>query len=320
MANLALILIEIVSATLCFVLLRYMIKPYRATREGRYIGLPLGFGFLGVSYIFMGFALYFESFIFVDEIKWLQLFTQAYAFAFFAATYYFSKKPAKNTRLWWNITYAGLLFAAIVSYLVVFEPPMFELPSYKTVDEYFRLFNIICLAYVSIHILRSHASKPDPKTIWIILSYALLGFGQYSSLIWSLDSSFTAYVGAHLLRLSGLLIFLLWSAKLSTVRVKHTQKERLELRKLTRRDRMKIYGDLLFVLQSESKTGKIVLTRVQQKINVPYDRLKPYIAELKELGLIEDVTTLKLTEKGKLFLREYETVLDSMKRMGLAHR
>jgi uncharacterized membrane protein len=208
MDNAALILVEVVSAILCFVLLRFMIKPYRTTGEGRYLGLPLGFGLLGASYVFMGIAMYFESFSFVEEIKWLQLFTQAYAFAFLAATYYFSKKPAQNTRLWWDITYAALGFAAVVSYLVVFEPPMFGLPSYKTVDEYFRLFNIFCLAYISIHTLRSHASKPDPKTIWIPLSYLLLGFSQYSFLIWSIDSSFAAYFGAHFLRLSGLVILL----------------------------------------------------------------------------------------------------------------
>jgi len=207
MDNLALVFIEVISAVLCFVLLRFMIKPYRTTGEGRYLGLPLGFGFLGVSYIFMGFALYFESFIFVEDLKWLQLFTQAYAFAFLAATYYFSKKPPERTRLWWDITYAGLIFAVVVSYLVVFEPPMFGLPSYKTVDEYFRLFNIVCLAYISIHTLRSHVSQPDPKTIWIPISYLLLGFSQYSSLIWSLDSSFAAYVGAHIIRIAGLLVF-----------------------------------------------------------------------------------------------------------------
>jgi len=208
MENLALILMEAVSAMLCFVLLRFMIKPYRVTGEGRYLGLPLGFAFLGVSYIFMGFALYFESFLFVDYIKWLQLFTQAYAFAFLAATYYFSKKPSERSRLWWDITYAALGFAAVVSYLVVFEPPMFGLPSYKTVDEYFRLFNMICLAYISVHTLRSHTSRPDPKTIWIPLGFLLLCFGQYSSLIWSIDSSFAAHVGAHFLRLLGLLVFL----------------------------------------------------------------------------------------------------------------
>jgi len=208
MDNPALIVAEVVSAILCFILVRFMMKPYRYMGESRYIGLPLGFAFLGVSYIFLGLAMFFESFLFVEEMKWMQLFTQAYAFAFLAVTYYFSKREFERRRLWWEITFAGLVFAAVVSYILVFEPPMFGLPSYKTVDEYFRLFNIICLAYITVHTLRSHAARPDSKTIWIPLSYLLLGFGQYSSLIWSLDSSFSAFVGAHFLRLAGLLVFL----------------------------------------------------------------------------------------------------------------
>ena len=91
------------------------------------------------------------------------------------------------------------------------------------------------------------------------------------------------------------------------------------MRKLPRRDKLKIYGDLLSILYSESKKEKVVLTHVQLKSNVPFDRLKTYIAELKELCLIQDETSLKLTDKGKQYLREYETVLDFMKRMGLAY-
>jgi predicted transcriptional regulator len=92
------------------------------------------------------------------------------------------------------------------------------------------------------------------------------------------------------------------------------------MRKLPRRDKLKIYGDLLFILYSESKKEKVILTHVQLKTNVPFDRLKIYVAELKELGLIQDESSLKLTEKGKQYLREYETVLDFMKRMGLAYQ
>jgi predicted transcriptional regulator len=91
------------------------------------------------------------------------------------------------------------------------------------------------------------------------------------------------------------------------------------MRKLPRRDKLKIYGDLLSILYSESKEEKVVLTHVQLKSNVPFDRLKTYIAELKELGLIQDKPSLKLTDKGKMYLREYETVLDFMKRMGLTY-
>jgi hypothetical protein len=208
MENAALILAEIFSAVLCFVLLKYMIRPYRVTREARYLGLPLGFAFLGLSYLFMGLAYYFESFLFVEEIKWLQLFTQAYAFAFLAVTYYFSKS-SKSKNIRWNITYAGFVFGVAISYLVIFEPPMLGLPSYKTVDEYFRLFNILFLVYIFVHTMRSHLSKPDPKTFWIPLGYLLLGFSQYSFLIWSLDTVVVANVGAHILRITGLTVFVL---------------------------------------------------------------------------------------------------------------
>ena len=83
---------------------------------------------------------------------------------------------------------------------------------------------------------------------------------------------------------------------------------------------MKIYGDLLSALRSEfNEKERVVLTHIQVRINVPFDRLKSYITELRELGFIEDETSLKLTEKGKQYLREYEKILDFMKRMGLTY-
>ncbi len=90
--------------------------------------------------------------------------------------------------------------------------------------------------------------------------------------------------------------------------------------KISRRDKLKIYGDLLAVLNDESKNDKIVLTRVQVRINVPFDRLKKYLSELKDLNLIEDEASLKLSEKGKQYLREYEAVLDFINRMGLSYK
>ena len=94
------------------------------------------------------------------------------------------------------------------------------------------------------------------------------------------------------------------------------------MKKIPRRDKMKVYGDLLSELRDENrnKGERVVLTHVQVRIRVPYDRLKTYIMELKELGLIQDENSLELTEKGKEYLREYETVLEFMKRMGLTYR
>ena len=92
------------------------------------------------------------------------------------------------------------------------------------------------------------------------------------------------------------------------------------MKKIPRRDKLKIYGDLLSVLYSEDKAEKIVLSHLQTRINVPFDRLKKYILELNELGLIQDEKSLKLTEKGKQYLREYKRILDFMKRMGISYQ
>jgi predicted transcriptional regulator len=92
------------------------------------------------------------------------------------------------------------------------------------------------------------------------------------------------------------------------------------MKQIVRRDRLKIYGDLLAILYAENKEGKIVLTRVQIQINVPFDRLKTYISELIELGLIENETSLKVTEKGKEYIIEYDKVLSFMKCMGISYR
>jgi predicted transcriptional regulator len=93
------------------------------------------------------------------------------------------------------------------------------------------------------------------------------------------------------------------------------------MKKKARRDKMKIYGDLLNTLKSEqNKIGKIVLTHIQTKMNVPFDRLKNYISDLENLDLIEDQVGYNLTQKGKQYLDEYKKILDFMERMGIADR
>jgi predicted transcriptional regulator len=83
---------------------------------------------------------------------------------------------------------------------------------------------------------------------------------------------------------------------------------------------MKIYCDVLCAIRSETKMDKIVLTRVQQKANVPFDRLKAYLSELRELGFIQGESSPELTKKGQQYITEYDKVVDFMQRMGLAYR
>ena len=93
------------------------------------------------------------------------------------------------------------------------------------------------------------------------------------------------------------------------------------MKKKARRDKMKIYGDLLSTLKSEQNNmDKIILTHIQTKMNVPFDRLKSYISDLENLDLIEDQVGYNLTQKGKQYLDEYKKILDFMERMGIADR
>jgi len=199
-------LIDAVSAAICFVLVWFMTKPYRFIGERKYIGLPVGFSFLGASYV-IGVIGFLEPAGFVDVLRWVQLFTQSYAFAFLAVTYYFSKRE-KETVLSFVIAFVAILTAVAVSLAVILVAPMYDLPHFRTVDDYMRIFNMVCISYIAIHTLKSHASNPDAKTIWIPLSYLLFDFGQYSLLIWSLDASFSAFIGAHFLRVAALVVFL----------------------------------------------------------------------------------------------------------------
>jgi hypothetical protein len=199
--------VEVVSVIVCFILVRYMIKPYLLTRESRYLGLPLGFIFLGTSYVIAAIA-YTEPIYFFKELLWLQLLTRTFAFVFLAMTYYFSKKPSKDTRLLWNITLSVLVVALIALFLLTVIDPQVALNGYSASQVYVRIFNVLCLSYIVIHTLRSHVKNPDPTTIWTPLGFILLATSQYSLFFWYIDSSFAAFWGALVLRSLALAVFL----------------------------------------------------------------------------------------------------------------
>lgn len=90
--------------------------------------------------------------------------------------------------------------------------------------------------------------------------------------------------------------------------------------KKLKRDRLKIYGDLLSILDDEAEKDKIVLSWVQVRLNVPFDRLKKYLAELVDLEMVDDEKSLKVTDKGRVFVREYKKVLDFLGDMGLGYQ
>src|SRR5665647_1612172 len=109
---------ETTSAIICLILLRYMIKPYQITKENRYLGLPLGFGFLGATYALSA-LVYFQPYFLGNGTIYLQAVVRSFAFIFLCMTYYFSRKNAENSRHIWNAALIILILVLLTSAILI---------------------------------------------------------------------------------------------------------------------------------------------------------------------------------------------------------
>ena len=199
------ITIEVASAIACFILVGYLIKIFQLTRESRHLGLPLGFGFLGISYAFSAFS-YTPFFDFPNQ-GWIQLFIRAFAFLFLAVTYYFSKSD-KKPKLLWNTSLLVLIVALTTLILFAIICPEVSRSQYVLYYIFVRIVSMICLCYILIHALKTQVGQSDATTLLVPLGYLFLLINQYSVLIWVVDGSYLALFGGLAFRLSGLAVFL----------------------------------------------------------------------------------------------------------------
>jgi hypothetical protein len=109
----------------------------------------------------------------------------------------------------WDITLSVLIVALTSMFVLFFVAPSYALSDYHTLTIYTRVFDIVCLLYITIHTIRSHLEVQESKTILTPFGYILLGISQYSFVIWAVDNSKFAFYGGLILRWIGLGLFLL---------------------------------------------------------------------------------------------------------------
>jgi hypothetical protein len=214
--------IEIISAIACFILVKFMIKPYQVTGEGRYIGLPLGFSFLGASYAIS--AITFTELASFELIWRFELIFRAFSFVFLAVAYYFSKKPSKNTRYIWNVVFSGLFVILSTAVVVTFVAPQLPQDSYLILNFFVRILSFICIAYIFVHCLREKTIAQDPYAKWVLVAYGLLALSQYSSIVWGVDLSFFAFWGTLIFRLMSLAVLLAVTYKIFLIPKKGSER------------------------------------------------------------------------------------------------
>jgi hypothetical protein len=203
MPNLVQLALEVASLIICMILVRFMAKPYLVTGQSRYLGLPLGFAFLGVSYALT--ALSISQVVHFQNIWWIQLFFRAFAFLFLLVTYLLLKESRNLT---WNALLGVFVIIFAILIMLTLISPQFLGSNYFNAQLYARIFMLFCLFYISVHTLKSHLDKPDPATLMIPLGFVLLSIAQYLQIIWVVDRSLLSFWSGIAVRLCGLLVFL----------------------------------------------------------------------------------------------------------------
>jgi predicted transcriptional regulator len=85
-----------------------------------------------------------------------------------------------------------------------------------------------------------------------------------------------------------------------------------------KRNKMEIYNDILSAINLELTNGEAKPTRVQTLSNLAYDKLVRYLNELEGREMITQ-DPLRITEKGRDFLQDYDRIRGFVLEMGVKY-
>jgi hypothetical protein len=187
-------------------------KAYRLQRSVFLLGLPVGFLFLAVSNVFLGFFIAnYGGFAISPTFLWTRLVTQTIGFAFIVFSYAFSNTAIDMTKK----AFVGILLASTASVLLVLvaifvAPPHFELPPVQVADEFFRIANLFFLGYIVYFLIRKleMAASDVSKLVSAPMAFTILWIAQFSMFIWGTDRSLTAFVAGQVMQIVALALFL----------------------------------------------------------------------------------------------------------------
>jgi hypothetical protein len=197
-----------ISAGLAFSIAYLMLRSFRVTQRDYLLGLPIGFSFLALSYLFFAASTAAPSV--KDVARWLDLFSTTYGFAFIGGTYFLRRRGSTGPLSSWLFSLAVL--GVVVVILVEVVPPFGALPAYPVTDQILRIINLGLLSYIIFSLNQSLKRSPHEVNFLVQTGFILLAFGQYSLLLWTLDQGFWSFVLSNLFRLAGLVAILIEAA------------------------------------------------------------------------------------------------------------
>lgn len=203
-----------ISVVASLLISRYFFKSYSFSGFGYLLGLPVGFAFLGASFLFeMASVLYISNPVLHPAFFWIQMSLQSEALALIALSYYYKNSSGNPGQFMGrNILLIALPLVMVTIPFVVptaalVAEPYFNYAGLADLSFYMRIFNVAVIAYIFRTTIVSLVRAANIKLLYVPAAFALLWLEQYSLIIAYFDNSVMAFVGSAAARLAGLALF-----------------------------------------------------------------------------------------------------------------
>jgi hypothetical protein len=227
------LLITVPSILFSFIISWHFFRSYRFSGFGYLLGLPVGFVFLSLSFLFEHLNIIYSTDQSLHAILfWIQLASQSEALALIALSYRFKSSStahhyindinfAPSAKIKDAGTLAKLKEAIssslpLIMIAIPFIVPVSELLSDPDFSYYgladlslfMRIYNMTILGYILVNSIISLIKAANIKLLYIPGAFALLWLEQYSLIITYYDNYMISYIGSTLVRLAGLTLFI----------------------------------------------------------------------------------------------------------------
>jgi len=234
------LLTSAISASLAFTVSWSFYRSYRFSGLSYLIAIPIGFAFLGLSFIFEYFSLIYRfNELLYPELFWIQLILQSNGLALIAVSYRFkvsnyndilsvseqeqdldidAQFGRHNSRIHLSNkirkTITGGLFVWIILMTVIIPisdltlSPYFDYAKLADLAVCMTIFNMILLGYILRNVVLSLAEKFSSKVVLTLASFVLIWVADFFVLVTYYTYSSNYLFLSILTRLTGLFIFI----------------------------------------------------------------------------------------------------------------
>ena len=234
------LLTSAISASLAFTVSWSFYRSYRFSGLSYLIAIPIGFAFLGLSFIFEYFSLIYRfNELLYPELFWIQLILQSNGLALIAVSYRFkvsnyndilsvseqeqdldidAQLGRHNSRIHLSNkirkTITGGLFVWIILMTVIIPisdltlSPYFDYAKLADLAVCMTIFNMILLGYILRNVVLSLAEKFSSKVVLTLASFVLIWVADFFVLVTYYTYSSNYLFLSILTRLTGLFIFI----------------------------------------------------------------------------------------------------------------